>query len=275
MSVKILESSSFGILRTNPKITGNVKVVVDSSNNIFIESISANSELAKSKYKAIKTSSSSSYQFDLARIFGSTPSEIFYDVKKPSSDYAVLDNYGGQYDLDYCYGSYSVNSDSFKEEFGMFAPLWVEDVVPDYFVIFRMDGPVTVNNKNAATENENAAYIEDVLNFKDLYLSGAKIIKTIDLTNNTDIGRYIRNYKSSNGFPVSALNFTTRSDQGTYWNGISIDKPGGFTSKAENIYNTFFTVDRTILENDFFITNGFERNRLTCANILNLEFSVN
>ena len=61
MSVKILQSSSFGILRTNPKITGNVKVVVDSSNNIFIESISANSELAQSKYKAIKTSSSSSY----------------------------------------------------------------------------------------------------------------------------------------------------------------------------------------------------------------------
>lgn len=272
MSVKILESSSFGILRTNPKITGNVKVVVDSSNNIFIESISANSELAKSKYKAIKTSSSSSYQFDLARIFGSTPSEIFYDVKKPSSDYAVLDNYGGQYDVDYCYGSYSVNSDSFKEEFGIFAPLWVEDVLPDYFVIFRMDGPVTVNNKDAVTENANAPIIENVLNFKDLYLSNAKIIKTIDLTNNTDIGRYIRKYKSSNGFPVSALNFTTRSDQGTYWNGISIDKPGGFTSKAENIYNTFFTVDRTILENDFFITGGFERNRLTCANILNLEF---
>jgi len=272
MSVKILESSSFGILRTNPKITGNVKVVVDSSNNIFIESISANSELAQSKYKAIKTSSSSSYQFDLARIFGNTPSEIFYDVKKPSSDFAVLDNYGGQYDFDYCYGSYSINSDSFKEEFGLFAPLWVEDNLPDYFVIFRLDGPVTVNNKNANSENENAPFIEDVVNFKDLYLKGAKVIKTIDLTNNTDIGRYIRNYKSSNGFPISSLNFTTRSDQGTYWNGVSIDKPGGFTSKAENIYNTFFTVDRTILENDFFITNGFERNRLTCANILNLEF---
>jgi hypothetical protein len=41
---------------------------------------------------------------------------------------------------------------------------------------------------------------------------------------------------------------------------------------AENIYNTLFTIDRTILENDFFLTTGFERNRLTCANVLNLEF---
>ena len=114
MSVKILENSSFGILRTNPKLTGNVKIVVDSSNNTFIESISANEELAKSKYKAVKTSSSSSYQYDLCRVFNNTPSDIFYDVKKQSSDYSVLDNYGAQYDLDYCYGSYSINSKSYN-----------------------------------------------------------------------------------------------------------------------------------------------------------------
>ena len=88
MSVKILEDASFGILRTNPKITGNVKVVVDSSNNTFIESISANDELSKSKYKAVKTSASSGYQFDIARVFGNTPTDIFFDVKKPSSDYS-------------------------------------------------------------------------------------------------------------------------------------------------------------------------------------------
>jgi hypothetical protein len=272
MSIKILQDASFGILRTNPKITGNVKVVVDSSNNTFIESIDANDELAKSKYKAVKTSASSSYQFDVARVFSNVPSDLFYDVKKPSSDYSVLDNYGAQFDLDYCYGSFSVNSDSYKEEFGIFAPIWLENNIPDYFIIFRVDGPVTVNNKDAATENANAATVDNPANIKDLFLSKAKIIKTFDLTNSTNIGRYLRNYKTSEGFPVSSINFTTRSDQGTYFNGISIDKPGGFTSKSENVYDTLFVTDRTILENDFFITNGFERNRLTSANIINLEF---
>ena len=272
MSIKILQDASFGILRTNPKITGNVKVVVDSSNNTFIESIDANDELAKSKYKAVKTSASSSYQFDVARVFSNMPSDLFYDVKKTSSDYSVLDNYGAQFDLDYCYGSFSVNSDSYKEEFGIFTPIWLENNIPDYFIIFRVDGPVTVNNKDAVTENANAATVDNPVNIKDLFLSKAKIIKTFDLTNSTNIGRYLRNYKTAEGFPVSAINFTTRSDQPTYFNGISIDKPGGFTSKAENIYNTFFVTDRTIIENDFFITNGFERNRLTCANIINLEF---
>ena len=178
MSVKILENSSFGILRTNPKLTGNVKIVVDSSNNTFIESISANEELAKSKYKAVKTSASSSYQFDLSRVFSNTPSDIFYDVKKPSSDYSVLDIYGAQYDLDYCYGSYSINSKSYAEEFGIFAPIWLEENMPDYFVIFKIEGPVAVNNKNAATENQNKSIIENPENFKNLFLSNAKIIKT-------------------------------------------------------------------------------------------------
>ena len=272
MSVKILEDASFGILRTNPKITGNVKVVVDSSNNTFIESISANDELSKSKYKAVKTSASSGYQFDIARVFGNTPTDIFFDVKKPSSDYSVYDNYGFQYDLDYCYGTYSINSQSYKEEFGVFAPIWLENNLPDYFVIFRVDGPVTVNNKNAATENQNKSIVNDPLNFKELFLSKSKIIKTFDLRSNTNIGRYIRNFRSAEGFPVSSINFTTRSDQGTYWNGISVDKPGGFTSKSENIYSTLFVTDRTILENDYFITGGFERNRLTAANIINFEF---
>jgi hypothetical protein len=272
MSIKILQDASFGILRTNPKITGNVKVVVDSSNNTFIESIDANDELSKSKYKAVKTSASSSYQFDVARVFSNVPSDIFYDVKRPSSDYSVLDNYGAQFDLDYCYGSFSVNSDSYKEEFGVFAPIWIENNIPDYFIIFRVDGPVTVNNKDATTENENAPVVDNPANIKDLFLSKAKIIKTFNLTNSTNIGRYLRNYKTSEGFPVSAINFSTRSDQGTYFNGISIDKPGGFTGKAENVYDTLFVTDRTILENDYFITGGFERNRLTAANIINLEF---
>jgi hypothetical protein len=272
MSIKILENASFGILRTNPKITGNVKVVVDSSNNTFIESINANEELAKSKYKAVKTSASSSYQFDVARVFSNLSSDLFYGVKKPSSDYSVLDSYGMQYDLDYCYGSYSVNSESYKEEFGVFAPIWLETNMPDYFIIFRVDGPVTVNNKDAASENANASTVDNPENLKSLFLSKAKIIKTFDLTNSTNIGKYIRNYRNGQGFPVSAINFSNRSDQPTYYNGININKPGGFTSKAENLYDTLFTVDRTIMENDYFITSGFERNRLTASNILNLEF---
>jgi hypothetical protein len=272
MGVKILENSSFGILRTNPKITGNVKVVVDSSDNIFIESIDANSELSKSKYKAYKTSSSSGYQYDVAKVFGNTPSDIFYDVKKPGSDYTVLDNYGAQYDLDYCYGAYSVNSKSYKEEFGIFSPVWLENNLPDYFIIFKIDGPVTVNSKDATTENQYASMLDDPANFKDLFLSKAKIIKTFNLTENTNIGKYIRNYKNSSNFPISALTFSTRQDQPTYWNGVNVNKPGGFVNMAENIYNTLFTIDRTVLENDFFLTTGFERNRLTCANVLNLEF---
>jgi hypothetical protein len=45
----------------------------------------------------------------------------------------------------------------------------------------------------------------------------------------------------------------------TEWKGIDL-KNGGFSSKPEYIYDTFFAKDTTILEDEFFITQGFERN---------------
>ena len=51
MSKPILQKTSFGILRTNPKLTSNVKLISDSNDTLYLESFSANSELSKSKYK--------------------------------------------------------------------------------------------------------------------------------------------------------------------------------------------------------------------------------
>ena len=47
-STKILtDSASFQLVRTNPKLTGNVKVIVNESDEMWLESIKANSELSK------------------------------------------------------------------------------------------------------------------------------------------------------------------------------------------------------------------------------------
>ena len=48
---KILsEDSSFQLVRTNPKLTGNIKLTVNDSGNIWLNSIPVNLELAKDDY---------------------------------------------------------------------------------------------------------------------------------------------------------------------------------------------------------------------------------
>ena len=69
MAKEILQKSSFGLLRTNPKLSSNVKILVDSQDSVFLESFSANDELSKSKYKRYTVSSQGDYYFDLYRFY--------------------------------------------------------------------------------------------------------------------------------------------------------------------------------------------------------------
>jgi hypothetical protein len=271
MSIKLLENTSFNILRVNPKLSTNVKLVVDTKGGIFLESFDANEELSKSKYKAFRVNSKSEYQYDLARFYKNTPNDVIYQIQRDASDLSVLTDFGKQYEFNYTLGAEAVNSVSYSEEFGILAPIWLEKNMPDYFIIFRVDEPVSINNINAATENQNEAAVNDPDNFVNNILKKATIIKKIDLSLNSEVGKYIRKYRSSDGFPQAPLTFNFERNEPTYWNGIDL-KEGGFISKPEFIYDAFFGKDTTILEDEFFITQGFERNSVACANIMNMFF---
>lgn len=273
MATKLLENSSFALVRTNPKLTTNVKLVVDSTDRLYLESFDANAELSKAKYKAFKVSEKSSYDFDLTRFYrnGETPAELSFDVLRISSDLSVKELYGEQYEFQYNYGATSINSNVYIEEFGIHAPIWLESTIPDYFIVFKIEGPVNVNNVNAQNENLNELIAKDPSNFIDLILKKSTIIKTFDLTENSNTGKYIRNYRNNERFPTVPLIFSTGRDSSTKWNGIDI-KSGGFTSKDEFLYKQIFSIDSTIIEDEFYITQGFQRNNVAIANIINMEF---
>ena len=271
MSVKLLENTSFNVLRVNPKLSTNVKLVVDTKEGLFLESFDATEELSKSKYKSFRVSSNGAYEYDLARFYKGTPSDIIYQVQRDSSDLSVLNDFGKQYEFNYSLGAEAVNSVSYDEEFGILAPLWLEKNIPDYFIIFRIEEPVSANNVNSESENSNKDFVNDPNNFVNNILKKATIIKTIDLTLNSEAGKYIRKFRNSERFPESPLLFNFERNEPTYWNGIDL-KLGGFTSKPEFIYDNFFAKDTTILEDEFFITQGFERNNVACANMLNMYF---
>ena len=273
MPIKLIDNTSFGLIRTNPKLTTNVKLVVDSKYGMYLESFDANSELSKSKYKANRISNQSSYEYDLSKFYryGETPSEITYDVYRKFSDLNIKADYSEQFEFQYNYGATSINSKEYEEEFGILAPIWLENIIPNYFIVFRIDDPVSIKNLDVENENLNFNIISDPNNFKDLILNKSTIIKTFDLSENTEIGKYIRKYKNNNRFPRAPFILSTEREEDSRWWGIDI-KNGGFVQKSEFIYEKIFGTDNTIIEDDFFITSGFERNKLAISNILNLQF---
>ena len=73
---------SFQLLRTNPKLTTNLKLTVDSVGDLWFNSIDANEKLANQKYKRFSINENSSHEVNLYKFYdnGKTPSTIAYEV---------------------------------------------------------------------------------------------------------------------------------------------------------------------------------------------------
>jgi len=277
MSKPILQKTSFGILRTNPKLTSNVKLIADSNDIIYLESFSANSELSKSKYKGFKVSSASDYYFDLYRFYNQgspVTKEKSFDIFERSDSLSISDRYGVQFDMTYAYGAEPKNSKLYPEEFGLLAPLWIEPSnIPDYFIICRIEDPVSVNTKTAASEADPSiiSQIIDSANFTDNILKNSTIITKFDLTNESNLGRYIRRHVNNEAFPESGMNAKWEKDGYFQYNGIALDRPG-FVSRSKNMYYESWPNDSTIIEYENKLTNGFSDLNVVHPNIINLEF---
>jgi hypothetical protein len=186
--------------------------VADSKNQIYLESIDADPLLSKSIYKGFKISYNGSYSYDLKRFYSQNgsilPKEVAYTVYEEDASLEIKDRYKNQYDFTYSTGFYPKNSKIYPEEFAIFAPIWIEPTnIPDYFVIFKMDGPVTINPNESIPgypngytgDFDNSSFLNDLIEnpnrFFENYVQKAKIIKTFDLKQTSALGTYIRNPK--------------------------------------------------------------------------------
>ena len=272
MVEKLLDKTSYSLVRTNPKLTGNVKIVSNGS-EIYLESFSANDRLSSSTFKAFKVDENSTYDRDVFNFFqrGQFPQDLAYEVFQEFTDLSVLNSYGNQYEMFYSSGTRSVSSESYVEDLGMLSPLWLDDIIPSYFVVFRLDDPAAVNNLNAENPLQGENLAQTSINFEKQVLENCTAIKTFDLRESAPLGKYIRNYKNQESFPIAPLTTTWRRDEPFLWNGISY-KSGGFASSGNFAYEDLVGKDATIIQNEYFFTQGFQRNGILCANLLNLEF---
>ncbi len=95
------DEASFQIVRTNPKLTGNVKLTVDSNDKMWLNSIDANEELSKSIYKRFAVDPNMSLPGNMFSFFdsGRTPSEIVFDMSESFDSTKTSDDFKDQYDL--------------------------------------------------------------------------------------------------------------------------------------------------------------------------------
>jgi hypothetical protein len=248
----LFDNFSFGIIRTNPKLTTNVKLVVSSDGDLYLSSFDGiNTFISSKQYKNVKVSPNSLFNYDLHNFWGkgNTPLSYVYQVK-PTRDFTIKDDFKDQYEEVYNYG-FEINRDPYhKEEFKIFAPLWLRRNLPDKFIVVRIDGPILNGVQSDLLENST-------------------IVKTFDLKNSS-LSTYLTNYINQEQFPQSSLFVDYTFTEFTKFVGISI-KNGGFVQSGE-LSKDGYTKDMPMIQFEEFITLGFERTGTVLANLMNLEF---
>lgn len=264
--------SSFGLVRTNPLITGNVKFTIDSKNKMWLNTIDANNILAQDMFKKFPINLTRSYPSNIKTFFNqkNISTDVIYDVFKGVDPSKVSHDYKDQYDFSFYFaGAKYLNSVQYTEKFSYFAPLYVNSCdIPEYFVIFKIPGALNGNIKTLDDDKQvkysNQEYLYDMM-------KTSSIIKTYSMKPGTTIGDYIRNkmFKDSL-FPTEPLNVNFNKDTQTIWYGASV-KSGVYCGIGEYLYD-FYREEHTLKDFEYYMTCGYKRNGLLYPNIINMEF---
>ena len=250
---------SFGILRTNPGLTTNVKVVVDSKYGLSLDSINSVPELSNTKFKKFDFNKDNYYDELLPYFFDGFPIELAYNIKYDSDADTMSTNFADSFDEIYQYGARNIlENKNYDEEFEYFAPLYIyKNKLPKNFIIFRVDGPglTSVNRQN----------------FKSLVLSNLKTVKIFDLTKKTVLGEWLDlNIDDNEFFPDTPLEMNYQRLEFSKWNGIDF-RSGGFVSKSFFL-DDVLEKEMEIFEMERLIFDGYRKNGVVFPNILNLSF---
>jgi hypothetical protein len=258
-----IDNKSFALLRTNPKLTSNSKLLVNSNGDLFLSSFRANKELSKIEFQKYEIKSSGIYSIDIANFYKQLPLTQRYETLRASSDIALFSDYEFQYEDQYQYGAIQNITKLYDEQYKIFAPIWLEKQVPSKFVIYRIEDVDYNTDYTENTTGQNSRILE--------LLKNATIIKTFDLGKSSKIGEYLNTHVNDKRFPNSALTINFKEGSQSTFNGIDIVN-GGFTVKTEQLDRDYVQVDYPEIFSNQTITNGFERNGIVSANIINLEF---
>ncbi len=139
-------NSSFGLTRVNPKLTGNLKVTVDSGGGVWLNSFNVNPTLSTDKYKKFQVTGNQTFANDVYNFFdkGNLSSDLIFQVGEfTDGSNKAVEKFDSQYDFFYGSGASTLIDKNYQENFSYLQPLWLRDELPEFFVIFKVPDPIS------------------------------------------------------------------------------------------------------------------------------------
>jgi hypothetical protein len=264
-------NGSISLLRANPALTTNVKLMVDSEYNLYLESYSANRELSDKKYKKYLITTDSFLSQRIASFYKGLPANIAFDVKNDIKSDVIQSNYNNQFDDIYYSGARAVEDTRYQEEFQYNTTLKINpSKLPKYFIIFRVDGP-------GLKELSNLSQVP--MNYNNwtqpyVYMADAKVTTVFDLTPQTNIGKlWKKNYIDDDLLLRSPVELNFNKFEFSKWNGYDYSS-GGTVSKSVML-DGYMQNQNTIFDMESYITDGFKNNDVICSHYSNIAFLFN
>ena len=245
------------IVRFNPKLTTNAKLIVDSSYTLYMDCIKSNISLNDDKFKALVVDPNSTYGKVLALYWRGTPNDLSYSIKDDSDAGIVYDDFDNQIDDIYLSGV-KYNQVNSVEDFEYETSLYVGEKIPDVFVIFKTNGM-------GLTDISSSNFIMDIVD-------NMKVVKQFNIGSGT-IGRFLNNSFITDDNPRSSIDISFKSDDYLKWKGIDLET-GEYVSKSKFIYdkvrrdNSFYDIDTLLVD-------GFKYNNVIHSRLLNISYLFN
>jgi hypothetical protein len=248
---------SFSLVRTQPRLTTNVKILVDSKYSLYLESIESVPELNGTRFKKFLFNKDHWYDELLPYFFKGLPADIAFSVKNEDPSNMSKD-FANQYDEIYQFGARNIeNNKNYSEEFEFFAPFYFRGHLPKSFIVFRIDGPGLTNLNR--------------LNFKSEFLSKMKVVKVFDLQKTSPLGEWLeRNFITNSNFPKTPLELDFQSLEFSKWSGIDYET-GGYTTKSE-FMDQKWEEENSIFDLERSITDGYLSKKVIFPNIINMGY---
>lgn len=315
--------STKSLTRVNPKLSGNVKITIDSKNDVSLNTLNADDILSKSIYKKYMVTDTSTYARDLYNAFKDIPTTSMFKVFQKNDATRILNNINSQYDMFYSCGCESLISKLYDESLSYLAPLYINETIPQNFIIIKIPKGLSKSQKRNVTflkpnntylvysdtsqffrvkynnivytvgetftttttqlsyiidngeglvldtnENSYDSELDTNSDFYENFWKHGEVIKTFDLSEKSKIGKYLRDSIEASEYPESPLSFSFNSNVNTTFNGVDYTK-GIYTQKSDNL---IMNNEKSIIEFEKEVINGFERNSVIASHIFNLEF---
>ena len=269
MGNNYISDKSFQIIRTNPKLTSNIKINIDTDFNLYLESFNTNKELNNDKYKHFILPQEKFYEDMIPLFYDKLPINIAFDVKDDTDKNIVYTDFSKQFDDMYWSGVKKTEQNKFyKEEFEYFAPLYIKyNDFPTTFLIMRVDD-LGVYEQSGLDYNITTTNAE---NFRPQIIDKWKCVTSFDLTKKSKLGYWInKNFTTNERFPSSAFEFDSNPNVFSKWSGIEYNI-GTYTTKSSFVSDVL-RYEQPHFKLEKYITDGFKNNNLIFPNIINMNY---